>query len=204
MIHNEHIIEKHPVNRGKHNDLQIREDIQSKISSLLEYVTNKHSKIIPVRFDVHYPSEMQSSGTNTDISKMMSKLIQKYKRQGLDPHYYWVREQESSHNPHYHCALFLDGHKIYKYGHVFLNAENLWQKTIGSEHGGLIHHCRKGKDDKEHQNGIRLVRSSPDYREKFDQVHYQNSYCSKASQKSEPKDGLRDIGMSRLPKGINK
>ena len=197
-MNNKHIIEKYLINRGSKNDLPINENIQVKITTLLEHVTQKHSKLLPVRFDVHYPSDIQSSGTNKDISKMMAKLVKKYKRQGLDPYYFWVREQENSHNPHYHCALFLNGHKVYKYNHVFRNAEKLWEKTIANDSDGLIHHCTKGKDDKEHQNGIRLDRSAPDFTDKFNEVHYQTSYCSKASQKSESNDGLRNIGMSRI------
>ena len=186
--------EKYPVNRGEHGDLKIRNNIQAVLTALLEYVCAQNGKVLTVRFDVRYPADYWSSGDNKDISRMMAKLIQCYKRDGLNPHYAWVREIKSSHNPHYHCVLFLNGNKMRHYHHVFENGEKYWQLTIGRFQGGLVHRCN------DHQNGILIERYKiQEFAERFAAVHYQISYLAKDANKSEFKDGYRDFGTSRLP-----
>ena len=197
---------EYPVNKGRFGTLSINESIQKKITNLLKHVCTENSKTLGVRFDVHYPADYQAAGDNEDISKMIAKLKQKYERDGLNPYYYWVREQERSPNPHYHCGIFLDGNKVRKFNHVFRNAEKYWRSTIDTKQKGLIHHCTRGKDGKPHRNGIIVRRYSGDPEQQkrneqdFADMHHQNSYVSKRSSKSGPKDGLRDIGISRLPR----
>lgn len=184
---------RYPINRGEHGDLGIKNNIQSVLTALLEYVCSQNGKVLTVRFDVRYPVDYFSSGDNRDISRMMAKLVQYYKRDGLNPHYAWVRERNFSHNPHYHCVLFLNGNKMRHYNHVFENAERYWQLTIGSFQGGLIHRCN------DHPNGILIERYKiQEFVKKFAAVHYQLSYLAKEADKSEPKDGYRDFGVSRL------
>ena len=185
---------KYLINRGRHGDLGIRDNIQAVLTALLEYVCAQNGKVLTVRFDVRYPVGYFSSGDNRDISRMMAKLVQRYKRDGLNPHYAWVRERNYSHNPHYHCVLFLNGNKMRHYNHVFENAERYWQLTIGAFQRGLIHRCNG------HPNGILIERYKiQEFVKKFAAVHYQLSYLAKDADKSEPKDGYRDIGASRLP-----
>ena len=197
---------KYPVNRGKLGTLPINESLQKKLTGLLKHVCTENSKTLAVRFDVHYPADYQATGENEDMSKMMAKLKQKYERDGLNPYCYWIREQERSPNPHYHCGIFLDGNKVRKFNHVFRNAEKYWHSTIDTKQKGLVHHCTRGKDGKPHRNGIIVRRYSPDPEQQrkneqdFADVHYQHSYNSKEFSKADPKDGLRDIGMTIYPK----
>lgn len=200
---------EYPVNRGQYGTLPINESIQKKITNLLKHVRDENSKTLGVRFDVHYPVDYQAAGDNKDISKMIAKLCQKYKRDGLNPYYYWIREQGNNPNPHYHCGIFLDGNKVRKYNHVFRNVEKFWQPTIDTEKKGLIHHCTRGKDGKQHRNGIIVRRYSTDpeqqqkNKQDFADMHFQHSYPSKLFSKAAPKDGLRDIGISRLPRNTD-
>ena len=207
-----------PVNRGKRGDLPVKDSILDKTSALLEHMVSKHGKVLPVRFDVRYPEDTIAPGDNKDISRMMAKLRQNYARRGCDPHFIWAREQKDSPNPHYHCALFLNGNKVRSFGHVFENAERLWGSTIDSIAPGLIERCMKGpspygrdhgtpteqrennnkREDMSRNNGILIVRADTDFEDKYRQVHHQISYLAKANSKAEPKDGLRDFGMSRI------
>ncbi len=188
-----------PVNRGKNGDLPVNEFILAKTKGLLEHMARKHGKVLPVRFDVRYPECLIAPGDNKDISRMMTKLRQKYSRKGLDPHFIWVRENKKSDNQHYHCTLLLNGNKTQRFKHVFANAERLWGSTIGSSEPGLIHHCTGKQKDAPHRNGIMIVRAASDFEKKYQDVHHQISYLAKASGKGSPKDGLRDFGMSRIP-----
>lgn len=193
------MVDKYPVNRGTENNLGIKHHIQKRLTELQEYVCHKHGKVLAVRFDVHYPQDYNASGDNKHISRMIAKMVQHYDRQGLDPHYAWAREQESSSNPHYHCILFLNGNKIRSFSHVFSNAKKYWSSTIQADVDGCIHHCTRGKDGVEHENGILIRRDSDDYQGKFNMVHHQGSYLSKTAGKGNPKDGIRDVGVSRIP-----
>lgn len=192
--------DKYPVNRGTENNLNIKHNIQKRLTELQEHVCDKHGKVLSVRFDVHYPQDYESSGDNAHISQMIAKLVQHYDRQGLDPHYAWAREQESSSNPHYHCVIFLNGNKVRSFNHVFSNAKKYWSSTIQADVGGRVHHCTRGKNGVEHENGILISRSRYDYQDKFNEVHHQVSYLAKSAGKGELKDGIRDFGMSRIPK----
>ncbi|HIW01450.1 MAG TPA: inovirus Gp2 family protein [Candidatus Desulfovibrio intestinipullorum] len=201
---------------NSHQDSQstypVMPELYQKAQALLEEYLERHSKVLPIRFDVRYPQDFQedkgdmnktdfandkeqvSTIDNNDISKFMAKLIQHYKRKKLDPAYMWTREQERSETPHCHGMLLMNGHKIQNPYGVFSKAEELWQKTIGSNQPGLIHHCNKNPDGSYRKNGEVFRRSEgiPEH------VQRQISYMVKPSGKGEPKDGLRDFGMSRL------
>ena len=194
------------------NTYPVMPELNQKAQTLLADYNERHSKVLPIRFDVRYPQDFQedkgdmnktdfandkeqvSTMDNKDISKMIAKLCQHCKRKGLDPAYIWVREQETSKTPHYHGILLLNGHKTQNPYGVFSKAEELWQKTIGSNQPGLIHHCNKNPDGSYRKNGEVFRRSEgiPEH------VQRQISYMVKPSGKGEPKDGLRDFGMSRL------
>ena len=188
------------INTETHNQYPVDKRIAKRVGQLLDHVCEKHNKILPVRFDVRYPKGYESSGDNKDITKMIAKLIQHYTRLKIDTDYFWVREQKSSKNPHYHCAVFLDGNKTLNKEHVFKNASTYWQSTINSSNDKLIDKCNKSKDGTPHANGIPLIRSSDTYEANREEVERQMGYPCKLDDKAAPKDGLRNFGMSRLPK----
>lgn len=175
------------------------EDILTHLGSLFSYYTEKHGKVLVVRFDISYPVHHEVTSIQTDISRCIQKIAQKYKRQGYDPAYMWVREQQNSIHPHYHCVLLLNGNRVRSYNHVFQTAESLWGSTIGADASGLVHHCTVSKHGTPHENGIMLRRCDSDYAERCQQVQQQVSYLAKSGGKGEPHDGMRDFGMSRIP-----
>lgn len=186
----------YPVNKGKDGNLELNDEIQAKLTELQEGFCKKHCKAMAVRFDIRYPESYQSSGDNKDISRMIAKLVQEYSRKGYDPAYIWVREQNTSHNPHYHCAILLNGNKTRRYRQILNSAERFWRSTINIDTTGCIDHCRKG------ENGMLIVTkrdgSADNYHDNFDAVHYQLSYLAKQNGKATEKDGVRNFGMSRI------
>jgi len=164
---------------------------------LISYYLSKHSKMLPVRFDVHYPSNITVRLNNTDISRCTAKVILKFKRKGLDPAYIWVREQNESHNPHYHFLMILNGHKSQSAYLIFNTFEKLWASTLKIVSAkGLIHYCLVNKRNIPHTNGKLVKRSEgvPEY------VRRQISYMAKPSGKGQAHDGIRDFGMTRIPR----
>ncbi len=180
--------------------INVDKAIDKRVSQLIEHVCAKHNKVLPVRFDIRYPHDAYAPGDNKDITRMMAKFIQHYRRLKVDVDYIWVREQKNSHNPHYHCAVFLDGNKTMNPKHVFSNAAKYWKSTINSNNEGLINNCTKSKNGTAHPNGIPLIRSKEYYHDSLARVERQMQYLTKEADKAPPKDGLRNFGMSRIPK----
>lgn len=172
----------------------MKEYLHNAFNNLLADYLRRHSKVMPVRFDLHYPKNEVMGTTNTDISRFIAKVVQRFKRAGLDPAYAWVREQAGSHNPHYHCLLLLNGHKTRSSNMVFNVAEQLWGSTIGRDARGLVIRCNKNRNGEYQTNGDIIHRQGS-----FPHVERQIGYMAKPGGKGEALDGLRDFGMSRLP-----
>lgn len=174
-------------------DYPVIPQIQEKATQLFDDYQQRHSRVLSVREDIHYPEEFGPVSGNDDIVKTMAKVVQTFARKGLDPAYIWVREQEKSEHPHYHCLVLLNGQKTRSASMVYDVTERHWQNTIGTESKGLVHHCN-GTREHPHENGEVISRSQgrPEY------VNRQISYIAKPTEKSPRKDGLRDFGMSRM------
>lgn len=172
--------------------------IFQRIIQLLDFYINKHSKTLVVRFDLTFPLGYPQVVTNELISRFTQKIIQKYKRQNRDPYYIWAREQRTSLNPHYHFAMLLNGHKIEKFYHVFLNAESLWASTLGVDVSGQVHHCTGEVFYKNFSNGIMIDGSKEDAQLAYDSVVTQLSYLAKTKDKRDYGDPWRNFGMSQL------
>lgn len=181
--------------------------IVDKIRDLFNYYTRKHSKVIVIRFDVHYPKgyyppagDIDAPIGNTDLSTCMAYVIKKYKRQKLDPYYIWVREQKRSIHPHYHCALLLDGQKIKSFSHVFDTVQDEWERVIGQQAHGCINHCTSEIDKDYNGKMIRRCDEQSRYLHRCHEVFQQLSYLAKSLTKAHANDGLRNFGISRIPK----
>ncbi len=87
--------------------------ITEKALNQLNQILSKYSKVFVSRFDIRICIEIK---TNELISKLIKKLRNQVKtKYGCLMGYIWVREQTGScETPHYHCAVFLNGHKTWK------------------------------------------------------------------------------------------
>lgn len=174
-------------------EFPVMDNIHEKVKEMVEDYQTKHSKMLVVRADVRFPQNYGEVTDNKAISKTLTKFKQTLSRKGLDPSAMWVREQGTSPHPHYHCLILADGQKTRSAGMMFDTLERHWQNTIGSDSSGLIDYCY-GPKDNPHENGIVVSRS-----EGIPQsVERQMGYISKPEGKGEPKDDMRDFGMSRL------
>ncbi len=184
-------------------DYPFREEILTPLGQLLQVYTEMHSKTLAVRFDLHFPSDYPIVSANNYISETIAYIAKKYKRQGLDPMYFWVMEQGVSLHQHYHVLLLLNGEKVRSYSHVFHNAEAAWGRILGVNVSGCVHHCNvtDGQVDMS-RNGLSIRRcDGPEkMQEQMQNVYNQISYMAKADTKAEDNDGLRNFGMSRFPK----
>lgn len=87
--------------------------IMTSIFDQLIQLIIRYAKVFIVRFDLRFCIDMAN---NTLISKFRDKLNRKLrKKYNCDIGYAWAREQtNTATTPHYHCAVFLNGHKVRK------------------------------------------------------------------------------------------
>ena len=177
------------------------ETVEYVIDALLEDHLNRNSKVLVVRFDVHCPENYPMVSGNEDISTCIAYVVKRYKRQGFDPSYIWVREQYRSIHPHCHCALLLNGQKVRGYLHVFQNVEGVWGRTLGCSISGCINYCLSDEDSNYNGKMIRKDAGPVIFNICRNEVLHQLSYLSKEYTKELGHDRLRSFGCSRMPNG---
>lgn len=169
------------------------EDILGRVYGLLDYHTQKYSKVLVVRFDLRYPKNMTALQCNAAISQFHDRFTRYLKRNGADPKLLWVWEQYNSQNPHYHCMLTVNGHKHRHPQNLYTKAAECWWNAIG-EHGnkGLVEQC-----DKNGPGYYNLHRNKADFGETYYKCFERCSYLAKVFTKVEiPKD-MHRYGGSR-------
>lgn len=172
------------------------------ISDIHDYFFDRHSKVLPVRFDLRYPQDFFYSEVNSDIRRFIDRLTQHYRRRGIDTVYLWVREKDKSLHPHYHIAFYLDGHKVQSPYGVVEKAREIWLDVLGIRkdmkiyYGGLVHCC--DMDLKAKGIDKYLVRKDrPDYETRRSECFYIISYLAKKYSKMKSVKHQNSYGYSQ-------
>ena len=196
-----------------YNGLQINTDLnkgQGCITSILDsyqihliYMINAHSKVMQVRFDLHYPTDGSIVPTRKHIHDFNYNLKRKLQRKKVvgghkvDPQLLWTGETNTSYFPHYHFILLVNGNAINNYWDLLDSiVRPLWEKAIGvSNNTGLVDYC-----DKAGPNGLMIIRpSSPEFLIQLNRCSYQASYLAKVKTKETRGKGNWLTGGSRVP-----
>lgn len=162
---------------------------------MIDSMSSRHSKVFQVRMDFRYPQEMESDGSNQDFQKTLQGLSRELTRQGCDPQYTARREQVSSHNPHLHLVLMVDGNKRRCADTLNRTAEKHWANTLGMpeeevHRRKLVYPCNHDPQGNPRPNSYLLERRDPgDTKEEMVQ---QLSYLAKVDE--------RDVTPSRTRK----
>lgn len=162
---------------------------------MIDSMSSRHSKVFQVRMDFRYPQEMESDGSNQDFQKTLQGLSRELTRQGCDPQYIARREQVSSHNPHLHLVLMVDGNKRRCADTLNRIAEKHWANTLGMpeeevHRRKLVYPCNHDPQGNPRPNSYLLERRNPgDTKAKMIQ---QLSYLAKVDE--------RDVTPSRTRK----
>ena len=194
-----------------HNGLQINTD-QSKglgcITSMLDnyqkhlaHMIASHSKVMQVRFDLHYPNDGNIVPNRQHIYDFNYNLKRKLQRETIigghrvDPQILWTEEINTSTAPHYHFLLLVNGNAKNAYRALLRDTVNpLWKKTINFDNDGLVDYC-----DKDGPNGLMIIRSSLDVLTQINACSYQASYLAKVKTKDARGKGNWLMGGSRIP-----
>ena len=181
-------------------------DILEKQKELMEFAIANHSKVMQIRFDLHYPSDGFILPSSDDISVFSYNLSRRLKRMVIathrvDPLYLWVREIHDSSFSQYHFLLWINANAIKNKFTVFDMANKIWKNTLKTNEEGLVHYCLNKKRDPEYDNGITLDRNKEDFSMKRDVAFRSGSYLSKTFSKDALDKYAWRYGYSRLPRG---
>ncbi|EGR7978031.1 inovirus Gp2 family protein [Vibrio vulnificus] len=119
-----------------------------KLYSIFSSITTQYKRTFYIRFDLRFPAKHEYD--NNAISKFFTKLNAILKSKRYNQHsakYLWVREQDSSKLPHYHCVLFLDYSKTRsagcpngpRAGGLMKVINDLWCSILDTESSGMVH-----------------------------------------------------------------
>ena len=180
-------------------------DILRKQKELMDFSLAEHSKIMQLRFDLHYPSDGSILPSPDHISNFSYNLSRRLKRMVIATHrvaplYLWVREIHDSSFPHYHFLLWINANAIKNKFTVFDMATKIWKNTLNTNEDGLVHYCLSKRREPEYDNGIVIDKNKEDFSTKRDVAFRSGSYLAKTFSK----DGLDRhawrYGYSRLPR----
>ena len=181
-------------------------DILKKQKELMEFAIANHSKVMQIRFDLHYPSDGFILPSSDDISVFSYNFSRRLRRKVIathkvDPFYLWVREIHGSSFPHYHFLIWINANAIKNKFTIFDISNETWKNTLKTNEDGLVHYCLSKKRVPEYDNGIIIDRNKDDFSLKRDAAFRSGSYLAKTFSK----DGLDKhawrYGYSRLSRG---
>lgn len=178
-------------------------DILDKHHAHLADMTQKHSKVIQVRFDLRYPQDGSVVPSAQHLHDFNYNFQRKLKRENhsgghlVDPRIITVTEQCESENPHIHGVLLVNGNAKRSYYPLVQEIEKQWKTALKTNRDGLVDYCdRRGK------NGIMIDRSKEDFGETMNQCSHQASYLAKARGKENKLKGSWLVSGTRVPKHI--
>lgn len=190
-----------PINTNENKGQACLTQVLDKHHAHLEDMTNKHSKVMQVRFDLHYPQDNSVTPNKQHLHDFNYNLQRKLNREQhvgghkVDSRLITVTEQHNSEHPHIHGVLLVNANVKRKYLPIMEQVERIWKLALGTDAQGLVDHCnRSGK------NGIIIDRNKEDFEDKKKQCSHQGSYLAKVRGKENNAKGTWLVGGTRLPK----
>ena len=216
----------HPINTNKEKKQGCATEILDKYEAIADDAIANRCKVMDYHFALRYPAGSDCPADNRDIKRFTENYRKHLKREGLDPHCLWVREQSkaqlvepasvppcsqpeerteeqpAAQRHHYHCVYLLDGNKTASPHNHLKKAEELWVKAVGAPEGtkGLVDYCDKARDGSPQRNAIMLRRISDKVVENYDEAFYHASYLAKIRTKGHAPKGVRQYGGTEVPK----
>lgn len=199
-----------PINNGNgHYDCY--EMILQKIHERLTWMTNKHCRVLFIRFDLRFPRDHKTHGNNDEISRFFKIMKDNARNSGCEFHFVWVREQKDSDTPHYHCVVLLNGSRVQNYRAFLGEVQRVWGMVLRCfDSTGLVWTCEQDYNGNQVKNGIMIERPKQNvhgesfleqnnlYNEALRACFYWSSYLAKTSQKDNTPFGVRRFNASQL------
>lgn len=187
-----------------------------KLIKLIYAHTWKYPRTLAVRFELLYPKKYSKMPTNEHITQFFKSLNyridkqQEAKRKAgkrihqTDVNYCWVKEQDSSKNPHYHVLLLLNKDSYQGLG-LYSDPDSLkglmrqsWGAALGlsfEETKGIVS-SSASKYDKSVKPLHYVNRNSKDFDGQLDDLIFRSSYLCKVKSKNFLQNRSRNFGCS--------
>ncbi len=188
------------INTDKKRKLGCRTDILDRHHAHLNDMTDKHSKVLQVRLDLHYPSNNSVIPNSEHISNFtdnMQRSLRREKNSGghkVDPRMILAVEKHDGDNPHIHAIILVNGNAKKSYRAIGQKAERLWGQALGTQTKGLVDYCDRKR------NGIVISRQAPNFEAQLGAASYQGSYVAKDRGKDDLGKGTWALRGTRAPK----
>jgi len=178
-----------------------RSDILEGIYRVFTHALATYSKVLYVRFDLHYPSSGSHLAPDVAFNRFRDSFIKNRARKGYRPLYIWCLEQDRSPFPHVHFVLLLSGQVTNSiYGHQ-QKAREMWYGILGvpvpEGRAGLLEPCDREVPGLA-PNGIMIQTSDPNRNNELNEAFRWTSYLSKTETKGNGPDGTREWGCSQV------
>ncbi len=98
--------------------------IMNRIFHQLEAMQSHYSRMFVSQFILFPPKATYDNRLISDYFKALIYRLQV--EYGCQIGYIWVRERDKAEKQHYHCALYMNGHKVQHSGRVLDIARTLW------------------------------------------------------------------------------
>ena len=157
-------------------------DILVRIKEQLDCMLTYHNKVFVLRFDFRVREYSDDNALMSSYMKMLikrSKRHYKLKRVG----YVWARETAKSDVQHYHCAIMLDGSKVWVAARVLKFIDEIaerWDLPRPYTPKNCYYNLRRNE------------------RESYERCFYRLSYLAKTSTKVARPKATNDYSTSRL------
>lgn len=207
---NDSNFKKLPINNGDSGQYFCFDIILQKLYERMSYMTQRHSRVLFIRFDVRFPANMITDGSNTEITRLFKMLMDNSTYNGYGLQFAWVREQSQEKHQHYHCIALLNGNKVQSYIAFLHNVSHSWNYVLGVQCHGLIDFCNTDRNGNPVENGIMirkpLLKSTGEERagqelafnKTFETCFHWASYLAKTNQKANTPKGVRRFGVSQM------
>ena len=179
------------------------------IQRRMAFMTERHCKVLFVRFDLRFPAGTVHLGSSTEMSSFIKALRSHYTDDGIAAHYIWVREQLTSEAPHYHVVLLLNGSKIQNPAGVWAKAAEIWSRITNGP-AALVHQCRQARmapgdygaimirRPSGNAAGYELLRQQQVFQEAWEEALKSAAYLAKDYSKGNAPSRVRNYGASEL------
>ncbi len=123
----------YPINTVKEKGLGCDERFLEKYWNHVDDMTDRHSKVMQVRFDLRYPSDGSVEFDPRHISRLGWYLTRHFDRSNTSHHsvdlrFRWSCEQkEGATRPHYHCIVLVNGNAHKSEYAIFKQVERYWR-----------------------------------------------------------------------------
>lgn len=190
-IYRNHKIQAYPT-------MPCRTDILDAIIDRIEYMTQRFSRVLFIRFDLRLPRWYACPITKNPLTIFFNSFGQHLRRKDIAYQYVWAREQSREKHQHYHVMLLLNGNMTKSSWNHMEKAEQLWQRALGIDYSGLLQRCDRSRDGNRHPDFIHLDRHDACYERDIERCVEWVSYLAKTRTKGCAPLNVREWGASSL------